>query len=1336
MQLSSITLALRQRLNGLAAYSPALSLDFTSGNQTLDPRITFSRGSNATVTNKSGLIQYAPHNLLAYSEQFDNAAWTKSTATITANAVTAPDGTVTADRLDATASSAYVAVIATVTLGTTYTGSVYLKKADTANVSVIFPTAPTWGGTNPTASVNLDTATVTFSNATGNLESVGNGWYRVSITATASGGTSGGLRIILPSTTTSVYIWGAQLNVGALQPYYTTTVKNLFGYTQEFNNAAWTKSNTFVQTNFLTYSEQFNNAAWTKTRAFVQTNLLTYSEQFDNAAWSKTEATVIANTAIAPNGTTTADKIVATAVNSSHRADFLPGTLTAGSTYSASVYAKADGYSGLGVSFSGANGASFNLATGQVNGIININTTAAEVLTANIESVGDGWFRCSYSVRINNTQSFSIRNAVNATASAVATQETYTGNGTSGVFLWGAQLVEGASAGDYQQTGATVLPVMYVAPDGSLTADKLIEDTSASTTHSITQSFSGTTGTIYTATLYAKAAERNFARITLPSTIFGVSTAWAFNLITGDITPVANTAGTTATSENVGNGWWRIRVTSIAATATASGNFQVNISETGSASYSGDGTSGIYIWGAQLVQGESAGGYQPTLAAAAVVGYTDIYDQPFAQKLVENTVNNEHYLRQIQTVAAGTTVTFSIYVKAAERSSIRLRVLDSAAPTNGFFASIDTLTGATASAVAGTGTILGVQAVTFGNGWYRFSITGIASATATTLILDTFILSGNQFSASSYAGDGTSGIYIFGAQLSDSASLDPYVYNPGASPTPAAYYGPRFDYDSSTAPKDLLILASRTNLLTYSEELNTGWSNGTAATWQYSSGVSPAGTTTALGVDGLLGTGLLSAGTTLYKVGTPVIGSTTYTFSVYVRTKTGTFSSIRLRINETGGNNTTSSDFAVTTDWTRISLTVTTAAGATAVSTLVGTGTGTADLYIWGAQLETGSTATAYIPTQANQVTRQAGLGYDSVAMAPKGLLTEEQRTNLFTYSEQFDNAAWTKTRTTITADAAVSPDGTMGGDKLVEDTSDGAHIIRFANGSYTSGTTYTISFYAKAAEQTTCRIQFRTAAFAGNAGVSFDLVNLTATSETSFATGTITAVGNGWCRVTATATATTTYSGVEGFYFYIRTTGYTGDGTSGLYIWGAQMEAGAFATSYIPTVASQVTRAADVTMMTGANFSSWYNQPEGALLAEYSIPFDSSASIFPLVVGIADGTFANTIAMYERTIDDTRRFLVRTGGVEQLDISNGSAYVYGTTTKQAVAYKVNNFAISVGGAAVTTGTSGTVPVVDRMSLGNTFATGGALSNFNGHISRIAYYNRRLSNAELRGTTA
>ena len=110
---------------------PALDMVFAQmGRTTLDPKITFGRTSNSTLTNSAGLVAYAPHNLLTYSEQFDNAAWFKGNTTVTANTVVAPNGTITADTLAfaAVANANLQPTTATpVSVGQVYTYSIYVK---------------------------------------------------------------------------------------------------------------------------------------------------------------------------------------------------------------------------------------------------------------------------------------------------------------------------------------------------------------------------------------------------------------------------------------------------------------------------------------------------------------------------------------------------------------------------------------------------------------------------------------------------------------------------------------------------------------------------------------------------------------------------------------------------------------------------------------------------------------------------------------------------------------------------------------------------------------------------------------------------------------------------------------------------------------------------------------------------------------------------------------------------------------------------------------------------------------------------------------------------------
>jgi hypothetical protein len=192
------------------------------------------------------------------------------------------------------------------------------------------------------------------------------------------------------------------------------------------------------------------------------------------------------------------------------------------------------------------------------------------------------------------------------------------------------------------------------------------------------------------------------------------------------------------------------------------------------------------------------------------VGYTDIYGQPFAQKLVENTANSSHIIDAAVAVLSGTVYATSIYAKAGERTSFSFR-----ANNDNSVATFNLATGTVGTATNATASITDV-----GNGWYRCALVWTATSSASVIALRVRMLDGAG--NTSYTGDGTSGIYIFGAQLSDSASVDPYVYQPVAAPTSTAYYGPRFDYDPVTlAPKGLLIEEQRSNLLLNSATLST-----------------------------------------------------------------------------------------------------------------------------------------------------------------------------------------------------------------------------------------------------------------------------------------------------------------------------------------------------------------------------------------------------------------------------------------------------------------------------------------------------------------------------------
>jgi hypothetical protein len=391
------------------------------------------------------------------------------------------------------------------------------------------------------------------------------------------------------------------------------------------------------------------------------------------------------------------------------------------------------------------------------------------------------------------------------------------------------------------------------------------------------------------------------------------------------------------------------------------------------------------------------------------------------------------------------------------------------------------------------------------------------------------------------------------------------------------------------------------------------------------------------------------------------------------------------------------------------------------------TGNGTSGIFIWGAQLEPVTYQTA--PSTYVATTSAAYYGprfdYDPVTLAAKGLLIEEQRTNLIVYSEQFDNGIWIKAGATISANATTSPDGTTTADRLVEDTSNGGHYASYQTAAVISGTTYTVSAYVKANGRTWARI-----ALATGFATTQNWFNLaTGTLGTINATsGTITSIGNGWYRisVTQTANATTNAQIFLASESSGSSTSYTGDGTSGIFLYGAQLEVGAFATSYIPTVASQVTRSADVASMTGTNFSSWYNQPQGTFVVDADrIGFSSSDMLF----AATDGGSTNLLQQTAPSATSSR-FNVRVGGVDQAILN--TTVSASAVDKIASAYAENDFASVVNGGTLITDTSGTIPTVDRLGIGSRLGS----IFYNGHIRQIAYYNTRLPNATLQALTA
>lgn len=380
-----------------------------------------------------------------------------------------------------------------------------------------------------------------------------------------------------------------------------------------------------------------------------------------------------------------------------------------------------------------------------------------------------------------------------------------------------------------------------------------------------------------------------------------------------------------------------------------------------------------------------------------------------------------------------------------------------------------------------------------------------------------------------------------------------------------------------------------------------------------------------------------------------------------------------------------------------------------------------------GGMVPNPSTGTSYYPTTGS-VYNAPRLDYDPVTLAAKGLLVEEQRANALTYSEQFDNVAWTKTRISISANAIAAPSGAVTAEKLVEDTTPTSTHFTLQSANFTASAAYTLTVYAKMAERSVIVLQYGAPAFGVAISAWFNLatgvVSQTINSPSSTS---IQNIGNGWYRCSMTATATVTAGANCNIYLDtspIGTAVYTGDGVSGAYIYGAQLEAGSFATSYIPTTSASATRSADAASVATSAFP--YNASEGTIVAAFDTVAGVS-TVFKDIAVLSDGTSSNRIRLYVNTAS-TSLFLVSTGGVTQANVST-SAVSVGTPAKFAGAYKTDDFAATLNGAAVVDDTVGSVP------SGITSLDIGGAASLNGHIRQITYIPRRLTNAELQART-
>ena len=394
-------------------------------------------------------------------------------------------------------------------------------------------------------------------------------------------------------------------------------------------------------------------------------------------------------------------------------------------------------------------------------------------------------------------------------------------------------------------------------------------------------------------------------------------------------------------------------------------------------------------------------------------------------------------------------------------------------------------------------------------------------------------------------------------------------------------------------------------------------------------------------------------------------------------------------------------------------------------------------------QMELRGQVTAYTPTTDQPITKYQPVLRTAASGVPRfdhnpvtgeslGLLIEEPRTNLLLQSQQLDAAEWVRTNMTVLANYGVAPDGSVSADLLIGGTSLDAKST-YLSPTVSSGVSYTFSVYAKAAGTDYVILRYQATNFP-NIAIRFSLTDGTTSpisGHTAPTSSSAKYVGNGWYRLTITSTATgagvayPTVSLSKDTASYA----YTGDGYSGIYIWGAQLEAGSFPTSYIPTIAAQLTRAGDAASMTGTNFSSWYRQDEGTLYEEGTTLKRNTDPNSRFTSSITDGLSNFIMGLRYTTAVNP---MVYYAGVTQVSLVTLNPYQNDAFHKNAIAVKQNDFATSTNGLAAVSDSSGSLPMtVNTLSIGlygNVYLCG--------HIKKLAYYPKRLSNTELQVLTA
>lgn len=345
---------------------------------------------------------------------------------------------------------------------------------------------------------------------------------------------------------------------------------------------------------------------------------------------------------------------------------------------------------------------------------------------------------------------------------------------------------------------------------------------------------------------------------------------------------------------------------------------------------------------------------------------------------------------------------------------------------------------------------------------------------------------------------------------------------------------------------------------------------------------------------------------------------------------------------------------------------------------------------------------------------------HDPVTLASRGLLIEESRTNLLPRSEEFNNG-WAVYQSAISANSTASPSGLNDADSLIENTANDAHSV-FRGANFAASTVYSFSVYVKADSRNWLALYENSTNTDRRS--FFNVATGTVGTTNPSHTAQIQRMPNGWwrCSITFTTTTATSRNVSIELAFADNVAFYSGNGTGRVSLWGAQLEVGAFPTSYIPTTTTAVVRSADVCSITGSDFAGMWNPSEGTMLfTGRRIANQTNQCNWSIDAGTSISEIASSRgATTERITADA------------VGILSVTAFSTLNEYKIAAALKTGDYAASFNGAAAVTSSSSFThsPSAMRIGMGR-----GSSNQLNGHISSVRYYRTRLSNAQLQSLT-